>query len=366
MTRLTFVMEQHLGHLTYYQNLRRFVELQTQLQTSWIPITYSQSNSLWARLPELPHNLRGTFEGRSQVREALAATTSDVVFFNTQVPAVLGGSLTRRQPYVVATDITPIQYDQMCKHYNHAPDRHGPLKVYKHLRNLAMLRHAAHLLPWSSWTRNSLIRDYGVDPNQITVIAPGVDLNQWMPKQRQAEGPLRILFVGGDLYRKGGDLLLRAFRTLPCGTAELHLVTRTPIEPEEHVQVYHDLKPNDPALVALYQRADVFVLPSDAEAFGIAAAEACSAGLAVIATAVGGLTDIVIDGETGFLIPVGDQHVLSERLQMLLERQDLREQMGHAARLRAEALFDARRNADRVIACMLEAITNYTPVHQTA
>ena len=61
---------------------------------------------------------------------------------------------------------------------------------------------------------------------------------------------------------------------------------------------YHpDLNPNDGALLSLYQSSDLFVLPTEAEAFGIAAIEASAVGLPVIATRVGGLTDVVVDGE---------------------------------------------------------------------
>ncbi|MEI6180913.1 MAG: glycosyltransferase family 4 protein, partial [Chloroflexales bacterium] len=204
------------------------------------------------------------------------------------------------------------------------------------------------LLPWSSWVRDSLIRDYGVSPTKIEVVPPGVDLHLWTPGARQADGPLRILFVGGDFQRKGGETLLRAFRALPTGTAELHLVTRTPIEPEAGIHTYYHLKPNTPELIALYQRSTVFVLPTEAEAFGIAAIEASAAGLAIVATAVGGLVDIVAEGESGFLIPPSDSTVLSQCLARLSADPALCACLGRAARACAESRFDAQRNAARV------------------
>lgn len=352
--RATLVMEQHLGHQTYYQNLRRFVEDEGAVVASWVPVTYSQPDGFWERLPLVPRTIRGTLCGRDQVRRGLEHSACDVLFFNTQVPAVLGGNLTRRRPYVIATDITPIQYDRLSEEYGHRPDRIAPLRSYKHLVNRRFFQQAARLLPWSQWTRQSLIDDYGADPQRIEVIPPGVDLRLWTPGATREKGPMRILFVGGDLYRKGGDTLLRAFSTLTPGTAELHLVTRTRLPPEQGVRFYHDMQPNHADLVALYQSSDLFVLPTRAEAFGIAAAEAAAAGLPAVVTAVGGLTDIVANGENGFLIQPDDVQTLSERLRMLAEDPNRRARMGRAGRARAELLFDARRNAARVAVCLSE------------
>lgn len=366
MIRTTFVMEQHLGHQTYYQNLQRFVEQERLIEANWVPVTYHEPQALWERIPLLPPNIRGSLSGRAQVRRGLADSASDVIFFNTQVPAMLGGTLTGRRPYLVATDITPRQYDQLSAGYGHRPDRPGLLKNYKHRVNVSVLRRATRLLPWSTWTRDSLIQDYGVDPQRIEVIPPGVDLNRWTPGPISTNRPLQILFVGGDLHRKGGGTLLKAFRMLPPGAAELHLVTRTTIAQEEGVQLYHNMQPNSPALLALYQSADVFVLPSEAEAFGIAAVEAAAAGLAAIVTPIGGLTDIVIEGENGFFVQPGDVAALSDRLARLAHDPSLRLRMGTSARAHAERHFDARRNAERTVQYLMEAVPNKAQPHSYA
>jgi glycosyltransferase involved in cell wall biosynthesis len=355
MVRATFIMEQHLGHQTYYQNLRRFVEQEGQLDAAWVPVKYEQGRlAEWIPLPE---KIRGSLRGMSEVRKALHGPPFDVAFFNTQVPAALGGRHVWNKPYVVATDITPAQYDQLSHLYNHRPDKKGPLQAYKHQVNVRMLRRAARLLPWSTWTRDSLIEDYGVDPTRIDVVPPGVDLSLWTPGTTRSAGPLRILFVGGDFHRKGGPTLLDAFRALPKGAAELHVVTRTQLAPEDGVHTYYGIQPNSPHLIELYQQADVFVLPTEAEAFGIAAVEACAAGLAVIATAVGGLRDIVADGETGFLVAPRDVMAIRSKLLRLAEDTGLRQRMGAAARLRAEERFDAKQSARRVVEHLL-AVAN--------
>jgi glycosyltransferase involved in cell wall biosynthesis len=185
----------------------------------------------------------------------------------------------------------------------------------------------------------------------------GVDLDWWRPAWHSTNQPVRILFVGGDFVRKGGNVLLEAYRTLPKGSAELVVVTRSMVQPEEGISVYGNIQPNSNELRKLYQNSDIFVLPSNAEAFGISAVEASAMGLPVIAAATGGLADIVADQETGFLIPTGDVRALASRLRILVENVELRREMGMAAALRAQAKFDAKKNAARLVDIMVEIIS---------
>lgn len=359
MLRATFVMEQHLGHYTYSQNLRQFIDVDDQIETTWLPVTYSFPKSLWHRLPLLPPHISGTLQGRAQIREGLAHCANDVVFYNTQVPAALAGRVRNHHPYVLSTDLTPIQYDQLGHLYGHRPDRIALLKTYKHYVNKNLFQNAAKLLPWSTWVRNSLISDYDVSPDKIEVVPPGVDLQRWIPGYRDREGALRILFVGGDFYRKGGQLLLEAFRTLPPGTAELILVTRSEIPNDKGISVHRDMQPNSPVLIELFRSCDIFVLPTEAEAFGIAAVEASAVGLPVIATAVGGLQDIVVNGETGFLLQPGNMQGMRECLCLLTQDSSRHVRMSRAARNHAEVHFDARRNAGRIVT-ILKEVANST------
>lgn len=358
MIHATFVMEQHLGHGTFYQNLRRFLPPSEQLNAKWVEVTYMHSGGFWEDWKFLPEHLRGMLSGRQQVRSGLASK-SDVAFFNTQVPAALASNLLRNQRYVLCTDITPIQYDGMAAQYGHTPDKNGLIASYKHSINTRIFQRALQILPWSNWVGNSLVNDYGVSSDRIQVVPPGVDMQLWQPRDKEQNHSgrrVRLLFVGGDLNRKGGHLLIDAFRKLPPDKSELILVTRTPISEEPGITVRNDLAANSPELIELYQTSDIFVFPTQAEAFGIAAVEASAAGLPVVATKVGGLEDIVLHGNTGFLSEPNDSDCLISSLQLLVDNADLRGRMGMAARHHAELHFDARKNASRIVNVLQGAV----------
>ncbi len=351
MIDVTFFMEQHIGHYAYYENLRDSINRHPDIRATWIPVTYTNSQSIWQRLPLLPAGVRGTLIGRGQVRQGLKKK-GDVRFFNTQVPAVIAGNMSRNPPYVLATDITPLQYDAMGSYYDHRNGGRGIVSDYKHRQNVKTFQNAAYILPWSSWAGKSLVADYGVDDQKIKVIAPGVNLETWRPAIMSESHPIRILFVGGDLVRKGGLVLLEAFQELskifPSDQLELLLVTRSAVQPARGVSVFSNCLPNSPELIRLYQSSDLFVLPSYAEAFGIAAVEATASGLPVLATNIGGLTDIVEDGKNGFFIEPGEVKPLLEKLVYLVENPDIRHEMSRASRARAEQYFDASRNAAQI------------------
>jgi len=346
-TRIAFVMEQHVGHRTYSDNLRGALLTRSDVAATFVPVDYSSTGTWRERIP-IPA-FQVAMKGRTQVQRGLSGLDHEAALFNTQVPAVLGGRVATRRPYVLCTDVTPLQYDAMALGYSHRADRGGIITGFKHRRNQRVMQGASAHAPWSRWTAESLVSDYGVDPQVVEVIPPGVDLSRWEPGDRSTSGPMRLLFVGGEFRRKGGEVLLEAFATLPEGVAELAIVTRDPVPRQSGVTVYDHLLPNDDELMALYRWSDVFVLPSIWETFGIAAVEAGASGLAIVATAVGGLAELVVEGHTGLHVAAGSVDDLARQLRLLAAEPDLRARLGAAARARALIEFDASVNADRLI-----------------
>jgi glycosyltransferase involved in cell wall biosynthesis len=353
--RAGFVMEQVLGHVSHYDTLRRVVERDShEIDPRWIEVTYA-GNGRIERLNRLPESVRGTLRGFLQVREGLRRGPLDAVLFHTQKPAVFQWGLMRHTPSVLSLDVTPRQYDDLGEFYDHAADGATPVAYAKHWINRRTFALARCIVVWSHWVKDSLMADYGVPPDKVRVIPPGVDLSQWTVRPERldhADRLPRVLFVGGDFDRKGGPLLLDWFRRSGRGRCELDVVTRAAIAEEPGVRVHRGIVGNSAESRRLFSDADVFVLPSLGECFGIASVEAMAAGLPVVATAVGGAGDIVDQARTGFLIQPGSMDDLNAALEQLLADAGLRRRMGRAGRARAERLFDGAANAHALVDCL--------------
>jgi glycosyltransferase involved in cell wall biosynthesis len=186
---------------------------------------------------------------------------------------------------------------------------------------------------------------------------PGVDLPERIPSRVPVAGrPVKVLFVGGDFARKGGFLLVEALQTLDVPW-ELHLVTRDETPGAPNIRVHGALENRSETYAALFRSCDLFALPTLADCHSIATIEAMAAGLPVISTNVGGIPEIVVDGQTGFLTAPGDREALRRSLCRLIADPALRQRMGEAGRRRAEARFDARDRASTVRA-VIESVAS--------
>ena len=326
-------MEQQAGMVTVYNNWRREVSETAGVVPTWVPITYWRQGGLLERLPFVPAQARAVFRSYQETRRALTGPL-DAVLFNTFNPAVIHRSAVRRYRSFLMFDVTPVQYDAMAHWYGHRPDNGGRLADLKRRRVKQVFQEAGGLLAWSRWTAASAIEEYGADPARVHIVPPGVDTSLWTPRPdaRPDDGVVRILFIGGDFERKGGDMLLRWIAETDRKNVELHLVTRARIDSGERIFVYNGLGSNAPGLVALAQRSDLFVLPTRADCFSIASLEAMAAGLPVIATNVGGISDIVRSGETGLLIEPDSYPGLCEAVESLVDSAETRERFGRRGR----------------------------------
>lgn len=153
----------------------------------------------------------------------------------------------------------------------------------------------------------------------------------------QASGYMpRVLFVGGDFLRKGGYDLLSAWRDGQLWQkASLDLATSSPIEPDRlpaGVRVHTQVTAHSPEWRTLWRDADLFVLPTRDEAFGMVFQEAAAAGLPSIGTRINAVPEIVHDGATGFLVSLGDPQGLTRALNQLIASAERRREMGARAR----------------------------------
>ena len=219
-----------------------------------------------------------------------------------------------------------------------------------------------------------------VDPARIHVVHNGIDADEYAPTAatdvllRHGVDPAvpYAVFVGRITRQKGLSHLLRAARDVP---GQLVLCAGAPDTPEiaaETEQLVADLQATRPGVIwirdmlpkpdvaQLLSHATAFVCPSVYEPLGIVNLEAMACGTAVVASAVGGIPEVVVDGETGLLVPAGDEPALAAALSALLQDHPRATEMGRVGRERAVQHFGWDAIARRTLAVYEDVLSRKT------
>jgi len=203
------------------------------------------------------------------------------------------------------------------------------------------------------------LRKYYAECIQPVVIGNGVDERRFIPAETQDTGNY-VLYVGRLTYKKGLFDLLKCATLLRmtdvsfvlAGEGELYAMLRRKVRDiglqdmirfEGHV--------NTRELIRLYQNASVFVFPSYYEGLPTAILEAMSIGLPVVATYVGGIREVIKDGENGVSIPPGAPNRMAEAISVLIQDRELRKKLGRNARRTIEESYTWDRVTDRLERC---------------
>ena len=244
------------------------------------------------------------------------------------------------------------------------------------------VRKSAAIVAASRIELGELRRLYRADPARVAVIPCGVDPKVFHPvrtadareKLGRDQCERLILFVGRIEQIKGIDVLLRALARLLSSRPDLRsdvclLVIGGALDPgddapetEKVLELRrlvheHRMEANvsfvgsrdQEELALYYAAADVCAVPSLTESFGLVALESMACGTPVVATKVGGLQEVVKDGESGLLVPAGDYEALAEAMARVLTDARLRIHLAHGARDRAER-FTWEAVGDRMVA----------------
>lgn len=230
------------------------------------------------------------------------------------------------------------------------------LRIYDPALNL---RDARHLTVWSDWARGRY-REWGVPDARMSVIPPTVpDARREGAARPTGHDPAapRFLFVGMDFVRKNGPLLLEAFHRLRGAKPGAHLTVvggrnSDLDDPARNVRHIPHL-PRHRIFEEVYPHADVFVLPSRSEGYGITVIEAMSAGLPGIVSGAGVLPEIV--GNTGTVVePVTAEGLASALSEMGTDR-ELRAARAASARARYERIW-SRENTTGALGALYRRI----------
>ncbi|MCY7320822.1 MAG: glycosyltransferase family 4 protein [Phormidesmis sp. CAN_BIN36] len=372
--RILSIVEGFIGHLTYGRLMREYLgqsdeysidfywhnderELRTRL-TSRIVGHYRLPPTRWTLEQNTDFFMfrfqmcLGYFARRLVLRK-MANTAYTVLHFHTQPLAYLCLDLMREIPTVISIDRTAAQasreYTKPSLRWTFAPNLRLDKKVFEAAKSIVTFSEAA---------RRSVVDDYGIAPEKVTVIYPGVDLEKIPLAAPTAQSKLyKILFVGGDFDRKGGHDLVNVFLEKFADRAELHLVTQTPIQVNHpNIYLYKNVKAYTPEWLQLYYQADVFVMPTYAEPFGWVFLEAMAAGLPIVATHITAIPEMVTHGENGFLIEPGDRTALAQSIESLIDNPELGRKMGLKGRQLVEQKFNAQTHFEKLENILKEAI----------
>jgi glycosyltransferase involved in cell wall biosynthesis len=193
----------------------------------------------------------------------------------------------------------------------------------------------------SERVRQSFITDFGLSPERLITVHCAPNVSREVEVLASAEGPPRILFVGRDFGRKGGDLLLQAFADVRRRIPEARLLmvgSRPKLEPPAGVEFMgfqsRDTLEGRQAMEQAYLTSTVFCLPTRFEPFGTSFVEAMLYQLPCVGPNAWAVPEIIRDGETGLLVPPEDPKALADALVRLLSDRELAQRLGEAARYR--------------------------------
>ncbi len=217
------------------------------------------------------------------------------------------------------------------------------------------IENADRVIAVSGEMRDDIIELFDVDPDRVVVVYNGIDLEKYRPRtdvdvrSRYGISGRFVLFVGRISRQKGIDVLLKASPELDADTTlvlaatspdtrELEKEVTDLVASSDRVVWINEMVDED-ALINLYTAADAFVCPSIYEPFGIINLEAMACETPVVASATGGIKEVVNHGETGLLVEPDDPAALARAVNQVMGDEELRKDYAAAGRRRVEEQF---------------------------
>ncbi|MEI8226799.1 MAG: glycosyltransferase family 4 protein [Planctomycetota bacterium] len=210
------------------------------------------------------------------------------------------------------------------------------------------LRNCSIALYSSGWAAQTAILGYGIDPSKVEVVPYGANLETIPTGTEVASAisskprrPLRLLFVGGDWWRKGGDIAVAATESLVRRglDARLDIIGSSPTAAVPSYATIHGFlrkdRPEDCRQMArLFAQSHLLILPTRADCVPVVIAEACAYGVPTIATNVGGISSAIQAGRTGQLMPPSSSPSdWADAVEKIVAKPTELDRMGRAARL---------------------------------
>lgn len=363
--RIGFAVYNGKGFSTHNRNIQKYALHDPEIDMIWSPIGDDELPAHYRYFPHpIPSVLALLREAAPILRswdqlDAIVVEDAPILLALLTLRKLLFDRKKRAPVLILYQDYAPLKDTSLLAWYGYSTSRESLSGRTSYFFQQWFARRADICVLFSKWAKDIMVHECGVAEERVHVVPPGSDLELWQhrPKAANPSEKPQILFVGGDFRRKGGDLLLKTYAEHFAGIAELNLVTKqAPADVPPGVHLYTDMRSNDPRLQQLYEQCDVFALPTRADFSPLAAIEAMALGRPVISTRVGGIPEIVRDGETGFIIQPDDEAALKETLHVLLTNGEMRRQMGANGRDTVEREFNIEANVAQLLSIIKVAV----------
>lgn len=272
------------------------------------------------------------------IAREVAKAKPDVIHCHTQAHALGCHQLAKSIPLVASMDATARLIQRLPGY-----ESQGPALTKIAAMESRLFSSCAATGGVTSWVVESLCRDYKIPAGRVCLCSPSVDTALFRPAfiPITSAGKVNVTFVGNDLERKGGHLLLDLMKGGLSDCCTLHVVSgATPPDSLPPGVTWHGgVKPRSAELIGLLQQADIFALPTREECYSEALLEAMACGLPLVSTNVMGVPDLVQHGINGFCLVPGDKIALGRSLMELVQSAALRGKFGAASREIAESRF---------------------------
>ena len=364
--RFGFVLNTTIGNMTRYVTLRKYAQRDGSVEIVWAPVSHYLPQERGGMLRWLPQGVRlraFVLAQRVPVLKRLDELDAIMVhLFEADILLSLRRCMKSWPVLFSSTDEAPMV--DRANYPLYPNDLKKPVWRQKFRLAIDMwrVRHTDYFVPFSAWAANILKDSCGAPRGNVHAIHVGLDLELWPPVPRAAGAPnarrMKLLFVGGDFVRKGGDLILDVYARRFSERAELHLVSpQAPRDLPPHVYAYRDFRPNDPRLRELYATCDVLAVPTTADTGPLwVFLESMASGMSLIGTDTGSNVELVRHGETGLIVPIGNTDALGDAIEVLLDDPARRAQMGRNGRALVEASYNAALNVPRILQLMKQAV----------
>jgi L-malate glycosyltransferase len=311
-------------------------------------IAYPRRGRLWdtfaqAGVPLVDFEIGSKFDVRRMRELARLATAHRVDLIHTQGPGSLDAfaALAGRACGIPAVVTRPVMIEHLVNVSRLRRELYGRL-------DRVTLRLARRVIAVSDAGRRYLQTFGQVPPERLEVVYNGVDLGRFAPRSPRQNGSVTIGMVAQLTSAKGWEDFISVIEGLVARAGRVHakVVGDGPLRGaletlvrERGLEAVVEFVGHRTDVERVLRELDVFVLSSHREGLSMAVLEAMASGLPVVATAVGGAREQVVDGVNGFVTRVGDVAGLVDRCAQLVASRELRERFGRASRQRAETHF---------------------------